>query len=155
MTRRATTQTRTFVYDTVGRLTSATNPENGTVTYTYNTDNTLQYRHDAKGQDTVYTYDMKKRVTQVSRYPNGKNNAEDTCARVAYIYDVNPAGLTFSSNTYGRLAATEYSICTGNSHQTIYGFMDQYSYAPGGAVTAKALRVGSGVNSQTMAAYYG
>jgi YD repeat-containing protein len=29
MTRAGTTQTRTFVYDNAGRLTSATNPENG------------------------------------------------------------------------------------------------------------------------------
>jgi len=33
MPRGSTTQTRTFVYDTAGRLTSATNPENGTVTW--------------------------------------------------------------------------------------------------------------------------
>jgi YD repeat-containing protein len=56
MPRGSTTQTRTFVYDTGGRLTSATNPENGTVTYTYNSTNTLKDKHDAKGQDAVYTY---------------------------------------------------------------------------------------------------
>ena len=28
-------QTRTFVYNTKGQLTSATNPQNGTVSYTY------------------------------------------------------------------------------------------------------------------------
>jgi YD repeat-containing protein len=57
MTRGGTTQNRYFVYSDAGLLTSATNPENGTVTYTYSADNTLQYKHDAKGQDTVYTYD--------------------------------------------------------------------------------------------------
>ena len=42
MPRGATTQTRTFNYDlTTGRLSSATNPENGTVSYTYNADGTL------------------------------------------------------------------------------------------------------------------
>ena len=90
MTRGSTTQYRTFVYDNSGRLTSATNPENGTVTYTYNSDNTLQDKHDAKGQDTVYTYDSKKRVTMVQRYPSGKNNGEDTWQRVTYSYDTNP-----------------------------------------------------------------
>jgi len=63
MARGKATQTRTFVYDDAGRLTSAMNPENGTVTYTYNADNTLQVKHDAKGQDTVYTYDSAKHVT--------------------------------------------------------------------------------------------
>ena len=66
------TQTRTFVYDDSGRLTSAANPENGTVSYYYNADNTLWYRHDAKGQDTVYTYDSKKRVSMLQRYPIGE-----------------------------------------------------------------------------------
>ena len=91
MTRAGTTQTRTFVYDDKGRLTTATNPENGTVTYTYNdSDNTLKYKHDARGQDTVYTYDSKKRVTMIQRYPTGKNKTEDTCQRVTYSYETNP-----------------------------------------------------------------
>ena len=63
-----TTQARSFFYDSGGRLTSATNPENGTVTYTYNSDNTLQKKQDANGQDTVYTYDSLKRVTQIQPY---------------------------------------------------------------------------------------
>ena len=82
-------QTRTFVYSDAGLLTSAANPENGTVLYYYNTDNTLQYKHDAKGQDTVYTYDTQKRVTMIQRYPSGKNGAEDSCQRVTYTYDTN------------------------------------------------------------------
>jgi YD repeat-containing protein len=84
MPRGAVTQTRTFVDDNAGRLTSATNPENGTVLYYYNSDNTLQYKHDAKGQDTVYTYDSKKRVTEVQRFPYGKANAVDMCQEVNY-----------------------------------------------------------------------
>jgi YD repeat-containing protein len=71
MTRAGTTQTRTFVYNNAGLLTSAANPENGTVSYYYNSDNTLQYKHDAKGQDTVYTYDGQKRVTMTQQYPYG------------------------------------------------------------------------------------
>jgi len=43
------TQTRTFVCDpTTQRLTSATNPENGTVSYTYNADGTLASKKDAE-----------------------------------------------------------------------------------------------------------
>ena len=138
MTRGSTTQYRTFVYDSVGRLTSAANPENGTVTYTYNSDNTLQDKHDAKGQDTVYTYDSKKRVTMVQRYPSGKNNAEDTWQRVTYSYDTNPYSSTFSHNTTGRLAAVSYPV-----HAASQTVTEMYSYHPAGAVTEKSFQMGT------------
>ena len=143
MTRAGTTQTRTFVYDDKGRLTTATNPENGLVTYTYNdSDNTLQYKHDARGQDTVYTYDSKKRVTMIQRYPTGKNNTEDTWQRVTYSYETNPYDATFSQYTTGRLAAVQYSVFAANQVVT-----EMYSYHPAGAVTAKRLQTPwSGVN---------
>ena len=54
-----TTQTRTFNYTTsnvVGALLlSATNPENGTVTYTYNANNQVATKVDAKNQKIQYT----------------------------------------------------------------------------------------------------
>ncbi len=146
MARGGTTQTRTFVYDNAGRLTSATNPENGTVSYTYNSDNTLQYKHDAKGQDTVYTYDSQKRVTMIQRYPTGKSNAEDTCQRVTYSYDTNPYSTTFSQYTTGRLAAAKYYA------GCLQLMTEMYSYHPAGAVTAKSLQVGA---AGTMAVAYG
>jgi YD repeat-containing protein len=65
------TQTRSFVYSDAGLLTSATNPENGTVSCYYNTTNTLQRKHDAKGQDFVYTYDSVNRVIEIQKYPQG------------------------------------------------------------------------------------
>jgi YD repeat-containing protein len=56
MPRGATTQTRTFNYDlTTGRLSSAANPENGTVSYTYNADGTPVSKTDAKNQQVQYT----------------------------------------------------------------------------------------------------
>src|ERR1039458_2318910 len=47
------TQSRTFVY-TGSDLTSATNPENGTVTYQYDGAHHVTKRTDAKGQETRY-----------------------------------------------------------------------------------------------------
>jgi YD repeat-containing protein len=81
MPRGSTTQTRTFVYDTGGRLTSATNPESGTVTYTYNSTNTLKTKTDAKGQQTAYTYDSLNRVTRSSRIFSSTASACWTLAR--------------------------------------------------------------------------
>ncbi len=66
MPRPSGTQTRTFGYSG-NYLTSATNPENGTVTYTYNSDKTLAMKADAKGQQVRYAYDAYKRVTQITR----------------------------------------------------------------------------------------
>ena len=51
MPRGSNTQTRSFNYltgSTVGIDLSATNPENGTVNYTYNSDHTLHTKTDAK-----------------------------------------------------------------------------------------------------------
>jgi YD repeat-containing protein len=138
MPRAGATQTRSFVYSDAGLLTSATNPENGTVTYTYNADNTLQDKHDAKGQDTVYSYDSQKRVTMLQRYPSGRSNAEDTCQRITYTYDTNPLNAAFSQNSTGRLTTAQYAGCVSGH---AFSAADMYSYHAAGAVTAKQMQV--------------
>jgi len=80
------TQTRSFVYDsTTQRLISATNPENGTVSYTYNADGTVATKIDAKGNKEAYTYDSYQRLTAIHRYPGGVN--EDPCQLQSFSYD--------------------------------------------------------------------
>ncbi len=149
-----TQQTRTFVYDNAGRLTSATNPENGTVTYNYSSDNTLASKVDAKGQAAVYTYDSQKRVTETQRFPSGLSGTEDTCQRVQYSYDYDPY-YTGSAPQYttGRLAATQYYHCDSFSIPDPYDpddytdsfggttFTEMYSYHPAGAPTGKSLQI--------------
>jgi YD repeat-containing protein len=51
------TQTRTFTWSGAD-LVSTTNPENGTVNYTYDDAHHVLTRTDAKNQQTQYTYDM-------------------------------------------------------------------------------------------------
>jgi len=51
------THTRTFVYTGNG-LTSATNPENGTVTYQYDGSHHVTKRTDAKGQETTILHEL-------------------------------------------------------------------------------------------------
>ena len=143
MARAGTTQTRTFVYSDAGLLTSATNPENGTVSYTYNADNTLQKKHDANGLDTVYTYDSKKRVTVV----------QDNCRQVTYAYDTNPYSTTFSQNTTGRLTAMTY-LAGDCAYGVFLGMTEMYSYHPAGAVTAKSLKAGTAVPAVTVSYTY-
>jgi RHS repeat-associated protein len=116
------TQTRTFNYSlTTGRLTSATNPESGTVSYVYNTDGTVQSRTDARGQKVAYTYNSLGQVTQKSVYPDGVN--ETTCARVTYTYD-----------TYGRLSSHTWG-CTSATQ-----FTESNGYGTGNLVTQRTLQ---------------
>jgi RHS repeat-associated protein len=145
MTRGSTTQNRTFAYNDQGDLTSAVNPESGTASYYYNADHTLWYKHDANGQDTVYSYDSALRVTLIQRYPTGKSSTEDTCGRVTNYYNTNPIGTTFSLNTVNRLAAVAYGswgtptgCLTGENQHAWY---QMYSYHAAGVVTSKQLAV--------------
>jgi RHS repeat-associated protein len=162
MTRSGTTQTRSFVFDNAGRLTSATNPENGTLTYAYGSNNAVQMKTDAKGQQTVYSYDSLSRLTMTQYYPTGTANPEDGCQRVTYSYDTNPINPSFSQNSSGRLTAIQYgantigssvsSFCVAGewtsyiygtagtyANNTMTSFAEMYSYHPAGGVTAKQL----------------
>jgi RHS repeat-associated protein len=61
-----TTQTRTFAYDSLSRLTSATNPENGTTSYTYDPNGNLLTKTDARSVAATYIYDALNRNTTVT-----------------------------------------------------------------------------------------
>ncbi len=141
MTRGATTQTRTFNYangSTVGALLlSATNPENGTVSYTYNTDMTLATKTDAKGQVFSYSYDGYKRLTQVSVGAAVLRN---------YVYDSNPDDSSYSGPyTAGRLTEIKYPAilysASPGGPQASTTFTDMFSYTQAGALAGKRLRV--------------
>jgi YD repeat-containing protein len=84
-------QTRTFVYDSLSRLTSATNPESGTVTYKYDENGNLTEKTDAREIVTKYYYDALDRNTNIE-YINGSQ-----INRVAKVYDraVNGKGRFF------------------------------------------------------------
>ena len=90
MPRGANTQNRTFNYNSgttvTGFLQSATNPENGTVTYTYNSNNLLATKTDAKSQKLTYGYDSYHRLTTVTL---GASQVLRT-----YYYDTNPIDST-------------------------------------------------------------
>ena len=139
MPRGSNTQTRTFNYTssrTVGNdLLSATNPENGTVTYTYNSDHTLATKTDAKNQLFTYTYDSYKRLTQVK--VNG--NVIRTL-----MYDTNTLDSNFSgSYTAGRLVAVQnpsFSIGQGSGINAVQ-FTEMFGYTQAGQANKKRLQV--------------
>jgi RHS repeat-associated protein len=140
MQRPSGTQTRSFVY-TGHLLTSATNPENGTVTYAYNSNNKLATRTDAIGQHASYTYDSLGRLTKLQRF--NQSNVEDLCEQENYSYDSNPYNPSFSQNVLGRLAAVRYY--GGVSCATT--FTENYNYLVAGGRIAKQVQVTRTQNS--------
>ena len=63
-------QTRQFVYDSVGRLKTAINPESGTQFYEYELDGLLKKRADARGVWMALSYDGARRLKSKS-YSHG------------------------------------------------------------------------------------
>jgi YD repeat-containing protein len=145
MTRGTVTQTRTFLY-TESDLTSATNPENGTVTYVYDNSHHVTSRTDALGSKTVYTYDSYGRLSEVQYYPRG-SNTEDTSQRVTYYYDgkfpqAYPCfGLTAPSNQYstGRMSAVVFGGGITDAYHDSYCY--QYAYTQPGRVATQQMMV--------------
>jgi YD repeat-containing protein len=122
------TQTRTFNYSGTD-LISATNPENGTVSYQYDAGHRVTQRTDAKGQQTRYVYDAYGRLTQVQHWA-GSPLAEIGTQHVDYYYDSNPLNSSYSQNVSGRLAAVSFANEAGAGGSSSY----MYSYNQAGRV---------------------
>jgi RHS repeat-associated protein len=135
-------QTRTFVYDSLKRLSSATNPESGTVSYTYDNNGNVLTRVDARPVTTTIVYDALNRPTSRTY-----NDIPQTPA-VNYFYDAQslPGGSPAFDRGYatGRLVAVTYG---GGSAGTYRGY-DQM-----GRVVRQYQRTDS-VNYLTEATYY-
>jgi len=133
-------QTRTYTFDMIGRLTSETNPETGTVSYTYDTaDSTcgsntsagdLVEKKDAMGNYTCFKYDGLHRVTQIT-YPSG-TYASVTLTK-CFVYDSATVNGNAMANAETRLAeayTTSASSCPGT--KTVD---EGFSYSARGEVT--------------------
>lgn len=130
-----------FRRSALGPLLSATNAENGTVTYTYNSDTTLATKTDAKNQQTQYRYDNYKRVYQVRHY-RVSDGGEETSPQVNYYYDSNPDdGGTFSQYVAGRLAVVKYGAVNIAGLNIVRKFAEWYSYNQPGGMTPKRLQL--------------
>ncbi|HEV7746081.1 MAG TPA: RHS repeat-associated core domain-containing protein [Pyrinomonadaceae bacterium] len=92
-------QTRTFAYDSLKRLTSATNPESGAISYQYDANGNLTQKTDARPVTATYAYDALNRATTRSY--------SDSTPAVTYSYDS-----TSITNGKGRLASVSSSVST-------------------------------------------
>lgn len=88
-------QTRTFAYTSLSRLSSAVNPESGTISYVFDKNGNLIQRTDARSIQTDYTYDALNRVSA--------RNYSDSTPAVTYTYDN-------ATNARGKLTR----VTTGN-----------------------------------------
>jgi RHS repeat-associated protein len=79
-------QTRTFAYDGMGRLTTATTPESGTVQYAYTNFSQVQTRTDARNITSTYAYDGINRLTGIT-YNDGVTKS------VSFGYDQGTNGI--------------------------------------------------------------
>jgi len=111
-------QTRTFVYSSQARLTSATNPESGTVTFDYDNNGNLLHRTDARNVTTTFAYDALNRIVSKSYNDNPQTPL------VSYFYDAQtlPGGAPSFARGYaaGRLIAVTYG--NGSSAGTYRGY---------------------------------
>jgi RHS repeat-associated protein len=150
MPRPTGTQTRTSNYGSPAGplLLSITNPENGTVSYTYNSDSTLATKTDAKSQQVQYSYDSLKRVTQIRRGTlSGSTFTEDTCQQENYTYGTTGYAL-------GRLISLQYmgGYSAGTCDTT---FTESYTYSQPGATLTKSLSVARpNLTSMTLTSSY-
>ncbi|MFN9892499.1 MAG: hypothetical protein ACK58M_04595, partial [Acidobacteriota bacterium] len=138
------TQVRRFTYNANGQTTAITHPENGTVSFLYNPDGTVQRKTDAKGQRIEWTYTPEGWPATVRKFrPNGE---EDGCGAVTYSYGGQTADPAFAgTNLQGRVAL----VSTGCPYERGGRIEELYSYHVAGAVLRKRLRITRGTSVVT------
>jgi RHS repeat-associated protein len=144
-------QTRTYAYDGMGRLTSSTTPESGTFNFSYNSFNLLTQRTDARGVDTIYSYDSLNRPYQISynvhstgvsnpgtiTYTYGTSSGSYNNGRITQMSD----GSGSEGYTYDRLGEITQvqKVIGGTTYTTAYAYneagqLTQITYPSGRAV---------------------
>ena len=124
----STSQGRSYSFDGLKRLTSETNPESGTVSYTYdsnsnngctsNSPGDLVQIVKASGLENCYYYDQLHRLITVGNNDEGAANNENPCKRFRYDSVSNgvqaaPSGYPSQPYVAGRLMEAETDNCSG------------------------------------------
>lgn len=123
-----TPRLRNFTYDSLSRLLSATNPENGATTYTYDADGNVLSKTDARNITIDFEYDALNRLTWKFYYQGNNQIASP----VGFGFDgkdelgnaMNPA----PTNSIGRLTHASNEVNAA----------ENFSYDPMGRVAEEA-----------------
>jgi YD repeat-containing protein len=129
-------ETRTSVYDSLGRASSVTMPETGQTQYQYNSFNQPTQRTDARGVITTYSFDTLNRPYQVI-YNVGATGVPAT-PTVTYTFGTTPAQFnngrlitlatagvetdTFTYDLLGRTASVSKNITGAKTYSLTYGY---------------------------------
>jgi YD repeat-containing protein len=105
---------RTFTYDSLKRLATATNPESLQTAYTYDSSGNLLTKTDARGVTTTYTYDGLSRLRNKSY--SGSGAASTPSVSYDYDLDLREQGDSVQNYPIGRLSRV--SLGTGASTMT-------------------------------------
>jgi RHS repeat-associated protein len=118
-------QTRTFVYDSLKRLTSAANPESGTIGYQYDSNGNLLVKTDARGASTHLAYDDLNRLTR--RWYNGSSSTSATTHNsptlLSGVVATDEATYTYDAVTNSKGRLTSVSSTTSATNYTAYDAM--------------------------------
>jgi len=85
-------QSRSFAYDGYGRLQSRTTPEQGTTTYSYNSDDTANIVTDARGAKSIFSYNPRHLVSSVSYDLSGVISGQNVAATPSVYFGYDAAG---------------------------------------------------------------
>jgi len=144
-------QVRTFSYSSLGRLILATNPESGTVSYTYSDSGDVLTRTDARGIVTTNTYDPMHRLLTKSYF--GDNGVTPN---VAYSYygagssAPSIGQLQYMASSAAMVSYAGYDVLgrIGSSTETTNGntYTFQYSYRLNDSLRSMQYPSGNTVN---------
>jgi len=147
------TQTRTYAYDGLGRMTSETNPESGTTTYSYdsptstctnsawnaNAPGHLVQKQDANGNVTCYLYDALGRIGEIFVGAGPGQWGNSGCELFFYdnslgLLGSRPSGVA-TNNSLGRLVEAATQNCSWPPTQSSISTDEWFSYTARGEVS--------------------
>ncbi len=106
-------QTRTFSCSSISRLLSATNPESGTINYSYDNNGNLTQKTDARNVTTTFSYDALNRATY--------RDYSDSTPDVTYSYDDSQVPFSKGKLTSVASSVSESRITAYDAQERITG----------------------------------